>query len=151
MMPLTDAEYLALSQFMRSAANSSFRWGENDCFCYAANAVKAVTGKDHMAELRGYDSPMTAAILMRERFGTLSLRSAFLQVAERAGAMPIPKLEVRDGDVICYHWPVGARKVTELDQSCGLGIFFLNHVWLLGPKGIIKRPLDERVIDIWRF
>lgn len=43
-------------------------WGESDCLLTVADAVEAVTGKDHAAKVRGkYSTPLGAAKLMKRR------------------------------------------------------------------------------------
>lgn len=43
-------------------------WGESDCLLTVADAIEAVTGKDHAAKVRGkYSTPAGAAKLMKRR------------------------------------------------------------------------------------
>lgn len=71
----------------------AFRWGLNDCFLFAADAVHAVTGRDRAADLRGaYGGPREAARLL-ERLGGLQALAA-----DRFG-VPIDPAYAVDGDI----------------------------------------------------
>lgn len=142
---------LDFDAYMRAAATRRWAWGDFDCFLFAAGAVEAMTGIDHMAELRGYRDETSAAILLQERFGTLSLAEAFHAVAERACAQPVGRDDVRDGDVAVIRWERGFTKATDIDQSVGLGVFHRSKVYALTPVGLATVPLGTRVIELWRF
>lgn len=142
---------VAFDKYMREASTRPFKWGVNDCFLFAAGAVAAGTGKDHMADLRGYGDETTAAILLQERFGTLSLAVAFREVARRAGAVKINPEDAKTGDVALVSWPRGFQRPTAIDQSAGLGVFHRTRAFVLSPSGLVAVPLGHRVIELWRF
>lgn len=51
-----------LAEFAARHRSKAFKWGSVDCMIFAANAVKAVTGKDYARGHRGkYKSPLGAA------------------------------------------------------------------------------------------
>ena len=141
----------AFYEFMAQAQTERWQWGRHDCFLFAAGAVLAETGVDHMSELRGYNDETSATILLQERFSTLSLREAFLSVARRAGAVPVVPELVRDGDVGCVQWPVKFIQPYAIDQSTGLGVFYHGKVVVCSPTGLVRVPVSHRVIDLWRF
>lgn len=138
-------------QYMADAHEKRWSWGEHDCFLFAAGAVQAYTGVDHMATLRGYGDETGAAILLQERFGTLSLRLAFLAVAARACAQPVCSGHVLDGDVACVSWPHKFIHAHQIDQSTGLGVFYHGRAVVCSPAGLLRVPMGHRVIDVWRF
>jgi hypothetical protein len=140
-----------LERYIDSCRDQHFQWGKLDCFCFAAGAVQAHTGIDHMAQLRDYADETSATILLRERFGTGKLRDAFLCVAQEH-AVQVALEDARDGDVACVKWP-GQRFVAEheMDQQYGLGVVFGHVVWAMAPKGLVAVPMTHRVVDLWRF
>lgn len=140
-----------LDAYMTDAQTRKFVWGSFDCFLFAAGAVQAKTGVDHMADLRGYADEQSAAILLQERFGTLKLRDVFLRTARKAGAKEVGRIGAQDGDVCCVEWPRLARKPHEIDQSIGLGVFWRWQVFACSKRGVIRVPANQRVIDYWRF
>lgn len=68
----------ALSAFITERRSTPFAWGSNDCCLFAADAVQAMTGVDHAAELRGYGSALEAARLIDARGGLQAIASAAL-------------------------------------------------------------------------
>lgn len=60
---------IRFSDFVQTRARLPFTWGSNDCCLFAADAVEAITGIDHAAALRGYDSAVSAQRLIEARGG----------------------------------------------------------------------------------
>lgn len=141
-----------IDTYMAEAQETAFRWGKFDCFLFAAGAVLSKTGVDHMETLRGYGDEVSASILLRERFGTLSLRDVFLTVAANAGAKQVAHIQqASNGDVACVQWPHKFQKSSQIDQSCGLGVVYRDRVYACAPGGVFVVPNTHRVIDIWSF
>jgi hypothetical protein len=139
-----------LDAYMQQCMERKFEWGKFDCFTYAAGAVLALTGKDHMADLRGYADETSAEIMLREKFGTLNLRCAFLKVAA-IHAIQVPKHSLKDGDICSVKWNSNHYKPTQLDQSTGLAVYWQWRILALHPMGITVIPETHRLIDAWRF
>lgn len=49
-----------LSQYLMERKEMPFEYGVNDCCCFAAGAVMAITGEDLMADITAYDSLKTS-------------------------------------------------------------------------------------------
>lgn len=74
-----------------------FKWAVHDCCTFAADAVKAITGTDPMADLSGtYHNALQAARVLRAEGG---LPAA---VSKRLGFGKLPALAQR-GDVILFN------------------------------------------------
>ena len=57
----------ALVNYIAIKRHEPFDYGVNDCCLFAAGAVEAITGEDHMSEFRGkYDSLKTSLIAIRD-------------------------------------------------------------------------------------
>jgi hypothetical protein len=69
---------LRFAEFVATRASMPFAWGQNDCCLFAADAVLAMTGKDHASELRGYDSAIAAQRLIDECGGLREIVRAAL-------------------------------------------------------------------------
>lgn len=53
-----------------------FEWGRNDCCLFTVDAVLAMTGVDHGAAFRGYDSALGAERLLNANGGVRGLATA---------------------------------------------------------------------------
>lgn len=84
---------LRFSGFVKTRAAEPFAWGRNDCCLFAADAVLAMTGKDHAADLRGYTTAHEAQRLIEAHGG---LR----EIVGRALGAPIPPSFASVGDVV---------------------------------------------------
>lgn len=140
-----------LDTYMADCETRRFEWGTFDCFLYAAGAVEARTGVDHMADLRGYNDETSAAILLQERFSTLCLREAFMQIVAKESPEPIEFERAKNGDIVCVTWPHQFLRRSQIDQSCGLAVYYRNKVIALAPAGLFVVPATYRVVDVWRF
>ena len=70
-------------------------WGQHDCVTFAADAVREITGRDPMGDLRGtYDTPLSAARVMKQAGADNLGDLAGLHLPEVAPS------EARRGDVI---------------------------------------------------
>jgi len=140
-----------IHDYMRSCETKPFQWGQFDCCLFAAGAIEARTGIDCMKHTRNYDDEMTAAIQLRDSFGTAIVRDVFLQIAERYNAKQIDLSEAEDGDIVCVQWPYLFQKANSLDQSCGMAVFYRNQVLACTVRGLISVPPSHRIIDVWSF
>lgn len=140
-----------LEAYINACRTKRVAWGSFDCFTFAAGAVEAKTGVDHMATLRGYNDETSANILLRERFGSLDLRQVFLSIALEK-AVEVPLSEAQNGDIACVRWP-GTRLVKEHDinQQHGLGVVWNREVLAVAPNGLVRVPLTHHIVDVWRF
>lgn len=138
-----------IMDYVNGAHTKRFKWGEHDCFLFAAGAVQVVTGIDYMANLRGYRDETTAEVLLRERFGTTKLRDVFLTVALEY-AKQIPLEDAQDGDIACVNFGPRFERSDKIDQSCGLGVFYDFGVYCCTPAGLLKVNRN-RIIDVWSF
>ncbi|MCW2763970.1 MAG: 19, gp19 [Marmoricola sp.] len=141
-----------IDTYMAECMSKRFQWGTFDCFLFAAGAVQAKTGVDHMANLRGYGDETSAAILLQDRFGTLNLRDVFLEVAGHANAKQVPHIQAAyNGDIACVQWPHKFEKASVINQSTGLGVVYRDKVYACAPGGVFRVPPTHRVLDIWSF
>lgn len=111
-----------------------FAWGGNDCCLFAADDVRALTGFDLAAGLRGqYSTPEEAARLLEEEGGIVALATAMLGQPRE-----LPLLAQR-GDVVCV----------EMAGRLSLGVVAGNGQWCApGPDGLVFRPMAE-VLHVW--
>lgn len=83
----------ALSAFVAARRSEPFAWGSNDCCLFAADAVQAMTGIDHAAELRGYGSARDAVRVVESGGG-------LARIASRALGEPVAPAFAAVGDVV---------------------------------------------------
>ena len=55
-----------LAAYIEQRRDLPHQWGSNDCCTFAADAVRAMTGSDPMADLRGIKTAKAAARLLRK-------------------------------------------------------------------------------------
>jgi len=84
---------MRLAEFAQQRAPMPFAWGKNDCCLFAADAVLAMTGVDHAAQLRGYSTALGAQRKIEVAGG---LRDLVVQILGE----PVSPLMAAVGDVV---------------------------------------------------
>lgn len=108
-----------------------FRWGESDCCLMAADLIRAMTGCDLAAAVRGKYH------CAREALSILGAQGVAGIATEHLG-QPILATLARDGDVCLVHMP---RPM--------LGVCVGSRIVLQGAVGAEYVPLD-RAVCAWR-
>lgn len=126
----------AYARFLADAATTPFAWGSWDCVTFAAAAVHALTGVDHLSGLAAWNGPLEAARLLRDLGG---LRAA---VTSRLGEPFLPGLACA-GDVVLTTDP-NADDGRELLAVC-------HGPYLIAPgaTGLCVLPLTSGICA-WR-
>lgn len=103
--------------------SNAFRWGSRDCATLAADHVRALTGSDPMADLRGlYADARSAARLIAAEGGLVAAvgrRIGWPEAAPDAAevavldARPAPALAIRQG----AFWALPARDGVQLIRA----------------------------------
>jgi hypothetical protein len=123
---------LRLQAFVQSRLAEPFAWGKQDCCLFVCDAIKAITGHDPAADLRGYSTEREAMRILRAHGGVRGLADT------RAGAA-VPLLAAQVGDVGLL--PLDGRDTLAL---CGGA-----HWMAPGAAGLVALPLDAAVAA-WR-
>ena len=85
-----------LNAYLEKVGRRPFKWGTHDCCTFAAGAVKAMTGRNHMAEFRGtYRSEAEAA----EALKAIGKGSLYATIRSKFGNPVKPALAKR-GDLM---------------------------------------------------
>lgn len=120
-----------LLQFLAERRTTPFEWGRADCAMLAFDAVRAVTGRDPAADLRGrYASALQAFRLLRNMGGLAGL------VRSRFGPA-VQWTEASDGDVVLLRSGVCAGALQGLGA---LGIRWRGAVVGQGTEGLVIVP-----------
>jgi hypothetical protein len=122
---------LRLEAFTRARREIPFAWGANDCACFAADAVEALTGERLLPDMRGL-AVRDALRFMRERDGLRGIASRVL------GEAVSPKLAAV-GDVVLIL--EGKREA--------LGVCNGTSVLAAGPQGMAVVSMT-RAIACWK-
>lgn len=118
-----------LAALVGARLQQPFEWGVHDCALFAADAVKAVTGVDPAAELRGtYSTAAGAARVLSERGGLDAIATAAL-------GQPRAPLMARPGDV---------GLVLNDGREC-LGVCTGSTWHVPGQSGLVALPLADAV------
>lgn len=83
-----------LDAALAASRSRRFAYGTFDCMLFAADCVQAITGVDHAADFRGYDSKV-AAYRIIARYGSLEA-----MITSLLGRDPIHPAQARRGDVV---------------------------------------------------
>jgi hypothetical protein len=134
-----------LHEYVTANLSRPYAWSQHDCLMLAANAAKAVTGKDHAREHRGkYKSHASAYSYLRRTFNVSS-------PAELLDTLfPLKKVGFAGvGDLVLCHVDVaegedGATMPTDLVGLC-MGAFAL----VAGEEGLLQVPRGDRWLKAW--
>lgn len=139
MMPLDltrlDHWVARLEEEIATTRARDFEWGQNDCVCFAARVVKAVTGVVLVPRLEGSYDTRTGALARISDMGFSSLEEL---VTSFLGE-PVPPLAGRRGDIV--QWDEFALGAVDLG---GEFIIALNE-----DAGFSRIPLSSG-IRAWR-
>ncbi len=122
-------KYSKLAAYMRSRADMPFAWGANDCCTFAADWVRAATGRDPMGALRGaYVDEDSAAHMLAAPGGLARLVTTWLATD------PLPFVTTAQrGDIVLYESGVGPAlgicigdKFAAMREN-GVGYFSMRH------------------------
>lgn len=130
----------ALAPFIREAAAAPFAFGDWDCSMFLANWIRAVTGFDPAAELRGRYRTRLGWLRLVTREGGLEALVGRLVVA--AGMTPIAIGEACLGDVALAELPPVERG--------RVGAILAGDRWIMKLAGGLTagRP---RIVRAWGF
>ena len=138
--------------YIQECDGKPFKWGVFDCCHFAGGAIAVLCGHNPMGSVPAYDDETTASIALRERFGTTSVREAFLIIAEEMGATRVENNDLKDGDILTIDFGKFARHRCQVDQSAGMGLYFNNSIYVcLQPRGLARLGNMTTLIDAWRF
>lgn len=141
-----------LDDYMRHCDGLPFKWGSFDCCQFAGKAIAVQCGYNPMDTVPRYIDETTASIALNERFGTTSVRGAFLQIADEYGAEKIERDKLKDGDILSVDFSRYIRQRCQVDQSFGMGVFYLGSIYVcLQPRGLTFLQTDLPLTDAWRF
>jgi hypothetical protein len=131
---------IKLADALVRARRRPFVWGQHDCCLFVADVVKAMTGMDMGADIRGrYDSREGAAALIAQTTGGGGFDALAALYADRYGFAEVAPGFAWRGDVA----------LTDADLGPTLGIIIDSSVGHLAPGGLtfLPRALVRRA---WR-
>jgi hypothetical protein len=130
--------------FLLSRARQPFEWGTNDCASFAADGIRAITGVDIMAELRGYTSNVGAMQKIQDVTGASSLEDALAWCANKHDMTERQHvLMAQRGDLVLYH---------NGDGSIAAGLVSLTGRDVVSPGdgGLLRTPLSS-IHRVWTY
>jgi hypothetical protein len=122
----------ALAELVAQRMAAPFEWGVNDCCLFAADAVRAMTGRDPAADARGYTTERQAARVLKQLGGLEALAST------RAGGEEVPPAMARVGDVV----------LGKMDREC-LGVCTGETWHAPSAAGLVAAPMSA-ALKAWR-
>jgi hypothetical protein len=132
-----------LEGILAEREHTPFKWGENDCALFAADAIEAMTGCDIAADFRNqYENEVGAALAIKRITGGSSLADAAAYCANKHG-------------MVEYEFPLMAKRgdlvlVRNRDGSTIAGIVSLNgrHIVSPGDEGLVRFCITQ-VLRAW--
>lgn len=95
-----------LARHILDATDRVFEWGRHDCCVFAADGVRAITGRDPIARARGrYTDEKRAAVVVREIGGVGVPEAADVLMREFEAPLVHPVFAQR-GDLVLINAPV---------------------------------------------
>lgn len=124
-----------LAHFIQDRTHQTFAYGRHDCGLLVADWVRAATGTDPAADLRGRYRSVAGSVAVVRRAGHADLTEL---VTARLGP-PLAPLLARRGDIV------------ELpgDSGPALGICIGMDAVAMGPDGLVTVPMANAV-RAWR-
>lgn len=127
-----------LHTFLADRRDRRFRWGQNDCILFALDCVRAITGADMAADIRGkYDSAASARDLIKTYGGDLA--DAADAFALRFEVEEVPARYAQRGDLAIVESPV-------VGQS--LAVVMPSYIVAPARRGTLRTP-RYRALKTW--
>jgi hypothetical protein len=121
-----------LSETIEAARIRTFTYGAFDCALFAADCVLAITGVDHAASFRGYDSRIAAYRIIAEHGSLAGLLTALL-------GEPIEPAFAGRGDVVLAEIPVAEGEGESVGICLGAFCAFPKDVgFALHPRTVAQ-------------
>ena len=131
-----------LERFLLEHDDRPFRYGTWDCGLFVAGAIRAMTGTDPAADVRGlYASRFELLDLIRSFTGAARLSGMVETIATRVGMPEIPASSACRGDVLLLRRSRG--------HSLALMALDGHSALVLGWRGI-RRISEPAIARAWR-
>lgn len=121
-----------LDKFIKDNIHKPFVYAENDCCIFAAEAIRIMTGKDIMEDIRGKYDGKESGYKFIKRFAE-DLVGTVRKVMEKHNFKEIPPLTAQRGDVVIYETNFGDT----------VGICLGEKIVTPGNDGIISNSVLE--------
>lgn len=134
-----------LHEYVSANIARPYAWSQHDCLMLAANAAKAVTGKDHARGHRGkYKSHASAYSYLRKSFGVSS-------PAELLGTIfPLKKVGFAGvGDLVLCHVAVAEGEGGVPMEADLVGICMGAVALVAGETGLLSVPRGDLWLKAW--
>jgi hypothetical protein len=128
-----------LDEVLVANRDRTFAYGTFDCALFAADVVKEITGTDYAAELRGYDSQLSAYRIVKQ-FGSIES-----MVTKLLGKEPIHPSGAHRGDVV-----LASLELASGEQGEILGIVAGARCFAPTAKGLRTFPRSAARLA-WRI
>tara|TARA_B100000131_G_scaffold219390_1_gene210903 strand:- start:350 stop:769 length:420 start_codon:yes stop_codon:yes gene_type:complete len=126
---------MTLEDYIDSRLSMPFEWGKNDCIIFCSEAIKVVTGIDHLRleKIKRWNSPLQAKKTLKK----LKINTMFDLWDARFRQIKNPN-KLRDGDVGVAN--IGCSDGFSPDTSM---IFYKDIFLAPSEKGIIRVPIEQ--------
>jgi hypothetical protein len=141
-----------LEAFIRSRADSTFRWGETDCCCFVLDATRIILDRfpKCLEGIAGYNDEITASIVARKLGGSDRLIDAIHMIMSKLHAKRIDISDVTDGDICLIEHPrIAVPRYFSRDRVA-MGVVCNGMVYTQGVRGL-KTFSPLYIIEAWRL
>lgn len=128
-----------LAAVIQAAHGRLFCWSERNCAFFAADAVRAMTGWDAAARVRGRMRTRRGAMAALARYGAADVAALMAKVAAGRGLPEIAPGFAQRGDVV----------LVETERGPALGICTGRHAAVPGRNGLVFNDM-RAALKAWR-
>jgi hypothetical protein len=130
-----------LSDFICKRKDSAFKYGENDCCLFVADAVENITGVDIAEEFRGKYTSKVEAYRLLIKYSGGAVEETFKELSKNYGFHEISTKYAGRGDIALVRGEMG--------DAVGIVDMTGERVAIPARKGLIYFPMEE-IIKSWR-
>ena len=130
-----------LSEFIFKRKDSSFKYGQNDCCLFVADAVEKITGVDIAEEFRGQYTTKAEAYKLLMNFSGGAVEETFKTLSRQYGFHEISPNYAGRGDIVLVEGEMG--------DAVGIVDMTGEQVAIPARKGLISFPMIA-IRKAWR-
>jgi len=131
-----------LSEFIFKRTNSVFKYGQNDCCLFVADAVEKITGVDIAEEFRGQYNTKAEAYKLLMNFSGGAVEETFKTLSRQYGFHEISPNYAGRGDIVLVEGEMG--------DAVGIVDMTGEQVAIPAIKGLISFPMIA-IKKAWRI
>ena len=135
MVTRTEGWELRFSNYLKSARDMAFEWGNHDCIMFPAKALEVITGENFYEEYKGYTTKEGADEVLETNGGMVGI------VTQHLGQSHRNFMQAKRGDLVLMKLP---------DLTLGIVDDSGQRIAAVTLKGLVRLPIDK-AWRIWSY